>query len=61
MIAIAVAPIASPIGTRPSEAIPSSLATAAIGDAGCRSSVAIVAAETMNNARQSASIRYSGQ
>ena len=58
MMAIAVRPIAAPIGSRATNA---GIVSSIHGDAGCCSSVANDAADSMNNARQPASIAYSGQ
>ena len=60
-MAAAVKPIATPMGTRCSEAGMTDATVAASGEAGWRSRLAKVAAESMNKPRQNASIAYSGQ
>lgn len=55
---MAVSPIATPIGKRCSHG---AAIEPANGEAGCCSSVAMAAADAMNSARQTASLRYSGQ
>src|SRR5688572_4556810 len=58
MMAMAVKPIARPIGIRASTG---GAAASDHGDAGCCSTVAKNAADTMNTARHTNSLRYSGQ
>jgi hypothetical protein len=56
MIAIAVRPIAMPIGTR---AVHAPEIAMCHGDSGCCSAVAKIAAEHMNSARHTISLAYS--
>src|SRR5215470_12609531 len=58
MIAIAVAPMATPVRRRRTNSLGS---ICRIAEAGCCSKTAKLHADTMNSPRQTASIRYSGQ